>query len=125
MECEEDARYEENGKGEKEEEKQTPDFDTNGDQPGTLNLSGYTLVRGIRAGHAFDGTVPLVTWMRDVRRSIEEPEIRPNATFHFPEEQAGPDLMFALHKKSPEGRDEVVLCVLQVIDLITETDRAY
>ncbi|MCJ1430206.1 hypothetical protein MMC29_008123 [Sticta canariensis] len=55
-----------------------------------------------------------LAWMNAVRLSIEEPKIRPNATFYFPEEQAGPDLMFTLHQKSPEGRDEVVLCVLQL-----------
>jgi hypothetical protein len=88
----------------------------------SLNLSGYTLVRGIKTGHAFDNTVPLVDWMSAVRRSIKKPEIRPNATFYFPEEQVGPDLMFALHKKPPEGRDEVVLCVLQVSEFIIGTE---
>jgi hypothetical protein len=63
VKCEENVKYEENSKGEKKEEKQTPEFDANGNQPGTLNLSGYTLVQGIKTSHAFDNTVPLVNWM--------------------------------------------------------------
>ena len=100
--------------GERVEEGQASKPDVNDEQLGSLNLVEYNLIRGTKIGHAFDGSIPLVQWMSSVRRSIEDPETQPNATFYFPEEQAGPDLMFALHKKSPEDRDDLVLCVLQV-----------
>lgn len=116
--------YKETAKDSKDK-KQSVEFDTNDDQPCSLDLSGYTLVRGIKTGHTFDTTVPLVDWMNAVRRSIEEPETRPNSTFYFPEERAGPDLMFALHKNPPEGGDEVVLCVLQVSESIITIDQVY
>ncbi len=50
----------------------------------------------------------LPTWLRDIRTGKS-----PAATFFFPENNAGPDLLFAL-KWTQTGNDCILLCVVQV-----------
>lgn len=68
--------------------------------------------------HTYDGSVELPCWMELVRTSRN-----PNATFFFPENIAGPDLMFALEKSSM--KQDIVLCLLRASRLTKTTRRLY
>ena len=69
-------------------------------------------------GHTYDGSVELPCWMELVRTSR-----KPNATFLFTENTAGPDVMFALEK--PSMKQDIVLCLLQASRLTKTTRRLY
>jgi hypothetical protein len=75
-----------------------------------LNLLDYTLVKGGKTGHAYNGSVELVDWMKGVRN--RDPNKPQNATFFFPENNTGPDLIFALHSRSSPNQG-AILCLLQ------------
>lgn len=76
----------------------------------TLDLSNHGLLGGKITGQADSGSGQLITWMSSVRCSKTDDQM--DATFFFPENNLGPDLMFAL-KPDRSGR-KTVLCLLQV-----------
>lgn len=73
------------------------------------------LVEGQKTGHCYDresSTLPIWEWMRSVRQGE-----KPVTTFYFPDNLAGPDLLFALRGSNVRGetlRDDLLLCVVQV-----------
>lgn len=78
-------------------------------------IRDHCLVEGEKTGHCYDqsqSAVPIWEWMRSIRENE-----KPVASFYFPDNLAGPDLVFALksskrREKSP--RDDIVLCIVQV-----------
>lgn len=102
-----------------------------------LNLrpENYRLVVGERIGYNFTGqscriptndsneypnlnaqsrAVPLELW--EYLESLRDPEHKPRPTFYFPDQKAGPDLVFALEPVEPEidSISKRILCVVQV-----------
>lgn len=77
-----------------------------------LNLSQYDIIQGSNTGlmYRIQG-VELSEWMGQIRNTRKDTGRKVDATFYFPENQAGPDLVFAL--KSNSSRN-LVLCLLQV-----------
>lgn len=76
----------------------------------------HCLVEGKRTGHCYDqslsSSIPIWDWMRSIREGR-----KPVASFYFPDNLAGPDLLFALKRKGPtqeSARDDIVLCVVKV-----------
>lgn len=87
----------------------------NFDIQSTLDLSGYSVIEGSKIGYMYSkdnsSQIHLSTWMNSATT------LNPTATFYFPEEQAGPDVVFAL--RPPEGvAGSIVLVLLQVCMLI-------
>ena len=78
----------------------------------SLNLSKTTLIRGEKIGHMYNGTIELPGWMKSVRElaSATGTDRGIHATFYFPDNEAGPDLVFALRQQSGVP----ILCLLQV-----------
>ena len=62
-------------------------------QDSALDLTDYGVVEGSRIGYMYDqsNAIELSTWMESVRLSGT-----PNATYYFPDNNAGPDIVFAL-----------------------------
>lgn len=60
----------------------------------------------------YNGTIELPVWMRSIRElaTTTGTHRRINATFYFPDNNAGPDLVFALQHHSGVP----ILCLLQV-----------
>ncbi|KAI9658292.1 MAG: hypothetical protein M1821_002425 [Bathelium mastoideum] len=94
----------------------------------SLKLQHSTLVKGVKIGHVSNGRessssssrsttdesvqftsgsdVQLWEWMKSIRSGQ-----KPAASFYFPDNLAGPDLLFALNQGP--GSSDIVLCVLQ------------
>ncbi|KAI9686367.1 MAG: hypothetical protein M1822_003712 [Bathelium mastoideum] len=92
-----------------------------------LELQHSTLVKEVKIGHVSNGRdcccsrntndesiqftngsdVQLWEWMKSIRSGQ-----KPVASFYFPDNLAGPDLLFAL--KQEPGSSDIVLCVLQL-----------
>jgi hypothetical protein len=84
----------------------------NGAEAGDLlQLSQHELLRGRKIGESDKGgSEQLVTWLKSVRYSKRSGDI--SASFFFPENNLGPDLIFALRPKALSK--DIVLCLLQV-----------
>lgn len=80
------------------------------------------LIAGISDGTAANGStaitsnllcsppIPPWEWMKTIRNGPND--LRPAASFYFPDHLAGPDLMFALEHGSDSS--DRILCVVQV-----------
>ena len=80
-----------------------------------LDLTGYKVIEGSKIGYIYDqnSAIKLSKWIESVRSAG-----RPVATYYFPEENAGPDIVFAL--QPPEhSAASIVLCLLQASSRIT------
>ena len=74
----------------------------------------YCLVEGERTGHCYDGcpSGPQIwEWMSSIRNSEKNP---PVASFYFPDNLAGPSLLFALKRSDKNIPYDPILCIVQV-----------
>jgi hypothetical protein len=74
----------------------------------------YCLVEGDRTGHCNNqsqSSIPIWQWMKSIREGR-----KPVASFYFPDNLSGPDLLFALEnsKSTKKNPLKVVLCIVQV-----------
>jgi hypothetical protein len=74
----------------------------------------YCLVEGDRTRHCNNqsqSSIPIWQWMKSIRDGR-----KPVASFYFPDNLAGPDLLFALKnsKSTKKNPLKVVLCIVQV-----------
>lgn len=78
-------------------------------------LEDYCLLEGEKTGHCYDQRpkdIRIDEWMASIRNGK-----KPAASFYFPDNLAGPDILFALKcskmtKETPG--DGVILCIVQV-----------
>lgn len=88
-------------------------------QAASLDLTGYLVITGEKTGYMYvdsgnAGVQPIEPWdwMEKVRLSAPSNAFN-YATFYFPDDHVGPDIIFAL--RSPgAGATKIVLCLLQV-----------
>jgi hypothetical protein len=116
MDEDDDAMDEDDDAMDEDDDAMDEDDDSSNGNDKALVLSGYTLIKGNKIGYAYDKTVELHDWMKRVRQT-QTSGTEPNATFYFPENDTGPDLVFALKSPlspSPTQTDrDIVLCVVQ------------
>lgn len=79
-------------------------------------FASHWLVEGKRTGHCYDQSqpsrIPIWDWMRSIREDSQPP-----ASFYFPDNLAGPDLLFGWKRSNftdETPNDDMVLCIVQV-----------
>lgn len=72
----------------------------------------YTLVKGVKIGLSYDHSrVSMMQWLALLRGTDHS---RLGGAFYFPENFAGPDILFVLKPQGDTDSKEMILCVIQV-----------
>jgi hypothetical protein len=76
-------------------------------------IGQYVLVEGRTTGCCYDPNVGLSISMSEWMGTMRNGSI-PAGSFYFPDNHAGPDILFALEHKNRTMRKDAILCVVQV-----------
>ena len=95
-----------------------------------MRNKAYTIVKGVMTGLSCDQNCDsMVRWLELLRGTDHS---RLGGTFYFPENIAGPDILFALKPQDSTDSKHIILCVIQVGKIvivrksrITPTDHTF